>query len=157
MDHRWVSPPRSQVVNTNTSRSCAWNIARVVTFLKACVEESDIPVHANMGMGVGGLPLCTTPPIDAVSLASKAIVEITLADAPLNLSQGIRFFHHLLSQKVLYFSVEHDGPHDVDFDWMDEQEAVWEGRYVRHINLEEPVVVNVDGGRRRGLIRRSVD
>jgi hypothetical protein len=89
--------------------------------------------------------------------SAQAIVEITLADAPLNLSQGIHFFHHLLSQKVLYFSVEHDGPYGVDFEWMDEQEAVWEGRYVRHISLEEPVVVNVDGGRRRGLIRRSVD
>jgi len=33
-----------------------------------------------MGMGVGGLPLCTTPPVDTVSLASKAIVEITRLD-----------------------------------------------------------------------------
>jgi len=89
--------------------------------------------------------------------SAQVIVEITLADAPMNLSQGIHFFHHLLSQKVLYFSVEHDGPYDVDFEWMDGQEAVWEGRYVRHVSLEEPVVVNVDGGRRRGLIRRSVD
>ena len=68
------------VVNTNTSRSCAWNIARVVTFLKACVEESNIPVHANMGMGVGGLPVTPFVPIDAVSRASTAVVEITRLD-----------------------------------------------------------------------------
>lgn len=68
------------VVNTNTSRSCAWNIARVITFLKICVERSNIPVHANMGMGVGGLPVTPFVPIDAVSRASKAVVEITRLD-----------------------------------------------------------------------------
>jgi dimethylamine--corrinoid protein Co-methyltransferase len=67
-------------INTVSSRSIPWNVARAITFTKACVEAADIPVHANMGMGVGGLPLCTTPPIDAVSLASKAIVEITRLD-----------------------------------------------------------------------------
>jgi hypothetical protein len=75
-----------------------------------------------------------------------------MADAPMNLSQGTHFFHHLMSQKVLYFSVEHNGPHSVDLDWLDTQESVWEGRYVRHIRLEKPVVVNVDGESRRGLI-----
>lgn len=68
------------VVNTNTSKSCAWNVARVITFVKACVEQSNIPVHANMGMGVGGLPVTPFVPIDAVSRASKAVVEITRLD-----------------------------------------------------------------------------
>lgn len=68
------------VVNTNTSKTCAWNVARVVTFLKFCVEQSNIPVHANMGMGVGGLPVTPFVPIDAVSRASQAVVEITRLD-----------------------------------------------------------------------------
>jgi dimethylamine--corrinoid protein Co-methyltransferase len=68
------------VVNTNTSKTCAWNAARVITFLKACVEQSNIPVHANMGMGVGGLPVTPFVPIDAVSRASKAVVELTKLD-----------------------------------------------------------------------------
>ena len=68
------------VVNTNTSRTCAWNVARVITFLKPCVEQSSIPVHANMGMGVGGLPVTPFVPIDAVSRASKAVVELTRLD-----------------------------------------------------------------------------
>ena len=89
--------------------------------------------------------------------SAQVIVEITLADAPMNVSQGTHFFHHLLSQKVLYLSVKHDGPHAVDFDWLDRQEAVWEGRYVCHSRLEKPVTVNVDGESRRGLISRSVE
>jgi len=68
------------VVNTNTSKTCAWNVARVITFLKHCVEQSNIPVHANMGMGVGGLPVTPYVPIDAVSRASQAVVEITRLD-----------------------------------------------------------------------------
>ena len=67
-------------VNTNTDKSCAWNTARAVTFTKACVENAHIPIHANMGMGVGGIPVTETPPVDSVSRASKAMVEIGRLD-----------------------------------------------------------------------------
>ena len=85
--------------------------------------------------------------------SAQVIVEITLPDAPLSLSYGTHFFHHLLSQRVLYLSVEHDGEYEVDFDWLDQAPAVWEGRYVRHVRTVRPVEVDVDGGNRRGLIR----
>jgi dimethylamine--corrinoid protein Co-methyltransferase len=68
------------VINTSTGKSCAWNVARVITFLKPCVECSNIPIHANLGMGVGGIPVTPIVPIDAVSRASKATVEITRLD-----------------------------------------------------------------------------
>jgi len=67
-------------VNTNTDKSGAWNTARAVTFVKPCVENSSIPVHANMGMGLSGIPMADCPPVDAVSRASKAMVEITKLD-----------------------------------------------------------------------------
>jgi len=68
------------VINTDTKRSIPWNIARAVTFTKACVETAEIPVHGNMGMGVGGLPVCEAQPAEAVSMASKAMVEICRLD-----------------------------------------------------------------------------
>ena len=64
------------VVNTNTSKSLAWNLARAVTFIKECVKVSELPCHVNMGMGVGGIPMCETAPIDAVTRCNKAMVEI---------------------------------------------------------------------------------
>jgi len=67
-------------INTNTDKSCPWNVARAVTFVKPCVENSSIPVHANMGMGLCGIPMADCPPVDAVSRASKAMVEITKLD-----------------------------------------------------------------------------
>lgn len=68
------------VVNTNTSKSSPWNLGRAVTFVKAAVKESTIPCHVNMGMGVGGIPMFETPTIDAVSHASKAMVEVAGVD-----------------------------------------------------------------------------
>lgn len=68
------------VVNTNTSRSFPWNISRVCTFMKACTEVATIPVHANVGMGVGGIPMTEMPPIDAVARSDKALVEIGKID-----------------------------------------------------------------------------
>jgi dimethylamine--corrinoid protein Co-methyltransferase len=68
------------VVNTNTSKSLAWNLARSVTFVKECVKVAKIPCHVNMGMGVGGIPMCETAPLDAVTRCNKAMVEIAKVD-----------------------------------------------------------------------------
>jgi len=68
------------VVNTNCNQSFAWNIARVCTFIKACTAVAEIPVHANVGMGVCGIPMCENLPADQVSRADKALVEIGKID-----------------------------------------------------------------------------
>lgn len=68
------------VVNTKPSKSFAWNLARAVTFIKACSEVARIPIHVNVGMGVGGGPVLETPPIDCVTRVSKAMVEIAKVD-----------------------------------------------------------------------------
>jgi len=68
------------VVKTNTSKSCPWNISRAITLMKACGEVSEIPIHVNMGMGVGGIPVTDHPQIDAVSKASRAMVELVRLD-----------------------------------------------------------------------------
>lgn len=67
-------------VNTNSSQSFPWNIARVCTFVKACSEVSNIPIHPNVGMGVCGMPLTDSVPLDAASRADKALVEICKID-----------------------------------------------------------------------------
>jgi len=67
-------------INTNSARSVQWNLARSTTFLKATREACNIPVHANVGMGVCGIPMMETPPIDSVSRVSKTLVEIGMLD-----------------------------------------------------------------------------
>lgn len=68
------------VVNTNTTETTPWNLARAVTFIKACGEVAEIPIHPNMGMGVGAVPVNDHPPIDAVSRASAAMTTLCRLD-----------------------------------------------------------------------------
>jgi dimethylamine--corrinoid protein Co-methyltransferase len=67
-------------IGTNTTKSVAWNVARTVTFVRATVAVADIPIHVNVGMGVGGVPMLEAPPIDSVTRASKTLVQIGKAD-----------------------------------------------------------------------------
>jgi|Deesub1362A_J573_1020465.scaffolds.fasta_scaffold00002_84 dimethylamine--corrinoid protein Co-methyltransferase len=68
------------VINTKPHLTFPWNLSRAVTFTKACVREATIPVHPNMGMGVGGVPMLETPPLDTVTRANKAMIEIAGVD-----------------------------------------------------------------------------
>jgi len=68
------------VCNTNTNESTPWNVARAITYMKACCEVANIPVHVNMGMGVGAMTVHDHPPLDVASRASKAMVEICRLD-----------------------------------------------------------------------------
>ena len=67
-------------VGTNTNESLPWNVARAATFVKEAVAAVAIPVHVNVGMGVGGVPMMEAPPIDSVTRASKSLVQIGKAD-----------------------------------------------------------------------------
>jgi dimethylamine--corrinoid protein Co-methyltransferase len=68
------------VVNTNNNESVPWNLARTIALIKPCSAAAKIPVHANMGMGVGAVPVTDYPPVDVVSRASKAMVELCHLD-----------------------------------------------------------------------------
>jgi dimethylamine--corrinoid protein Co-methyltransferase len=67
-------------VGTNTNESIPWNLARTLTFVKETVNAANIPVHVNVGMGVGGVPMMESPPIDSVTRVSKALVQIGKID-----------------------------------------------------------------------------
>jgi len=67
-------------VNVNSTKSLPWNLARALTLVKPCCEESTIPIHMNVGMGVGGVPMAVRAPVDAVSRAARACVDILRVD-----------------------------------------------------------------------------
>lgn len=68
------------VINTNSSKSFAWNLARAVTYVKGATDVANIPVLVDVGMGVGGIPLTNVDPIDATTRVSKCMMEIGKAD-----------------------------------------------------------------------------
>jgi dimethylamine--corrinoid protein Co-methyltransferase len=67
-------------VNIRTGKSCAWNAAYAITVTKPCMDVARIPVHPNVGEGVGGVPVNGYPPEDAASRAARAHVDILRCD-----------------------------------------------------------------------------
>ena len=68
------------VCNTRTSKTAPWNTAHAITYTKACCKIADIPIHVNMGMGVGAMTMHEHVPVDLSSRQSKAMVEICRLD-----------------------------------------------------------------------------
>jgi hypothetical protein len=98
--------------------------------------------HASLGI-----------PVDWSQVsAAKTIVEATLPDMNIELSQGSHFFHNLSSFRASYFMVRHDGPFPINWDWLNRQPVVHETALVRHVRPSAPLSVRVDGRSARGVI-----
>jgi hypothetical protein len=88
---------------------------------------------------------------------AKVMVESTLPGMDVEPSQGAHFFHNIISFEVLYLCVRHGGDaagvrRSIDWDWLARQPAVSETDLVRHIQLEEPLRVKVDGRSGNGAV-----
>jgi hypothetical protein len=85
-------------------------------------------------------------PVDWDQISSaKVIIEATLPEMNVEPSQGSHFFHNMTSFKVSYLSVPHDGRPGIDWDWLQAQEVAGETDHVRHVRLNQPLLVKVDG------------
>ena len=80
---------------------------------------------------------------------ARALVEATLPGRPVDPSQGSHFFHNLSSFGVVYLAVR-----EVDWDWLATRNVVHETEVLRHVRLDAPLDVRVDGRSGRGLVRR---
>ncbi|HJO94536.1 MAG TPA: PEP/pyruvate-binding domain-containing protein [Victivallales bacterium] len=85
--------------------------------------------------------------------AARLIIESGLKDFQIDPSQGTHFFQNLTSFSVGYFTINpfnKDGYYDVEF--LNAQEKVFEDKYVRHIHFKEPVVIKIDGRKKKGVL-----
>lgn len=85
---------------------------------------------------------------------AKAIVELTLPDINVDLSQGSHFFHNLISFNVSYFSIHHNSDFKIDWEWMGKQKVIEDLEYVKHIELDKPLNILIDGKKSRGIIKK---
>jgi len=95
----------------------------------------------------GGIPVAF-----AQISGAKVIVEATLPENNLMLSQGSHFFHNIMSFQVCYFSVAHTGKYGINWEWLDRQPVVKETKHYRHVRAAKPLHVRVDGRTGRGII-----
>lgn len=97
-------------------------------------------------------------PVDWGQIAgTKAIVEATLESINFEQSQGSHFFHNVSGFQVFYFSVDRMNDKQIDWDWLNKQESVQETRYLRHLHLNQPLKIEVDGRSGRGIILKPQD
>ena len=83
---------------------------------------------------------------------ARVIVEATLPEMNVELSQGSHFFHNLSSFRASYFMVRHDGRYAIDWQWLNRQPMAQETEFVRHVRSQAALTTRVDGRNGRGVI-----
>jgi hypothetical protein len=83
---------------------------------------------------------------------AKVIVEATLANVRVELSQGAHYFHNIINLGIKYFSLPFKEQCMVDWKWFASQEIINETQFLRHVRLKKPLKILVDGRRSRGVI-----
>jgi CheY-like chemotaxis protein len=84
---------------------------------------------------------------------ARVIVEAGFRDFRVTPSQGSHFFQHLMTFNVGYFTVNPElGEGFIDWDWLAAQPAATERAGIRHLRLEAPVVVKMNGRDHHGVI-----
>jgi hypothetical protein len=84
--------------------------------------------------------------------AARVIVECGFKDLAVVPSQGTHFFQNLTSFQIGYFTVETESEAFVDWEWLRAQPTSKETSHVRHIRLQRPLSVAMDGRGGGGVI-----
>jgi CheY-like chemotaxis protein len=132
------------------SREAAAEVAR----LNAGLLASRTP-YALIGVGRWGSrdPWLGIPVSWDQVAGAQVIVEAGLRDLTVTPSQGTHFFQNLTSFNVGYFTVNPEtGDGVVDWAWLDAQPPASTQAHVRHIRLEQPILVLMNGKRNEGVI-----
>jgi len=87
--------------------------------------------------------------------AARVIVEATQENVKVELSQGSHYFHNIINLDVKYFSMPYSQPYRIHWDWLDSQPVEYEGVYTRHVKLDHPLTVKVDGKNGWGILHRN--
>lgn len=87
--------------------------------------------------------------------AARVIVEAGLTGYRVDPSQGTHFFHNLTSFGVGYFTINafmHDGVYDQEY--LNACPAVYESCHLRHVRFGRPLVVKMDGRKKKGVVMK---
>ena len=112
--------------------------------------------YVLIGYGRWGssIPTLGIPVVWSDISEARALVECSLQDFRVDPSQGSHFFQNLTSFNAGYVSVdEFSRPGDsIDHDTLESLPAVSETPYIRHIRLESPLKICVDGREGRAFV-----
>ena len=80
------------------------------------------------------------------------IVETTAENLKADPSQGSHFFHNITSLGISYLTTSDNGDDFVDWKWLGTLPPASETQYLRHVALEKPLTVKIDGKTSRGVL-----
>ncbi len=84
---------------------------------------------------------------------AKAIVEVGLKNFQIEPSQGMHFFVNVTTLQRGYFTIQYGDKEDfIDWKWLNSQNAVYETLFIRHIQLESPITIRINGKTGKGVI-----
>ncbi len=84
---------------------------------------------------------------------ARIFVEASLDNFRVDPSQGSHFFHNMVSMHLGYFAVGRPDEHNqVNWEWLADQPAVATGDYIRHVRLDRPLNIRIDGRTSIGTI-----
>lgn len=130
------------------------DVAREVSQFNAELMAAERP-YLLIGIGRWGSadPWLGIPVTWEQIAGARAVVESSFRDFDVTPSEGSHFFQNMISSRVGYFTVNanQDGGW-VAWDWLRLQPALGSGQYVRHIRLDFPLIIKMDGRTGRGVI-----
>lgn len=85
---------------------------------------------------------------------ARVIVESMLPNMNVELSQGSHFFHNITGFQVLYFSLKEIKNENIDWKWLDSQITVNEKKFIKHVKLQNSLLIKADGRRGIGVVLR---
>ena len=88
---------------------------------------------------------------------ARIIVECGLENYRIEPSQGTHFFQNLTSFGVGYFTINPfiGGEGIFDEEYLNEQAALQETEFLRHVRLKEPAIVKIDGKKNIGVVLKA--
>lgn len=92
--------------------------------------------HRHLGIPADWAQVC----------AARVIVETTLDDFVVELSQGAHFFQNLTSFGIAYLTVNpHSDDGFIDWQWLAAQPVAQESEFLRHVRLQHPLEARLNG------------
>jgi len=85
--------------------------------------------------------------------AAKVIIEVSLADFPLDASLGSHFFHNVTSMNIGYLSIQYNSKKEfIDWSVLEKQQLISEGKYFKHVRFTKPLNVVMEGKKQYSLV-----
>jgi hypothetical protein len=85
--------------------------------------------------------------------AARVIIEVDYGDFVVEPSFGTHFFQNLITFEIGYLTINSSSRYNFfDWDWLSSIEAVSETEYLKHVRLDQPLGVQIDGRTGKAVI-----